>query len=167
MLSTNQLDSRPGESTVKRSAKPILTAMVVTLILSACSTRLNPLNWFGRDRSETVSTVVDPNVTRDGRRFVSQVTELAVDATPNGAIVRAVGLPATQGYWDAELVRVASQDPSAVIYEFRVVPPFERRRQSTQQSREIIAGAELSNAALRGVRSISVVGAGNRRTVRR
>lgn len=125
------------------------------------------MNWFGRDRAEVVQTVPDPNVTADGRRFVSQVTELAVDATPSGAIIRAVGLPPTQGYWDAELVRVSTDDPSAIVYEFRVVPPLEPRRQSTQQSREIIAGAALSNAALRGVRSISVVGARNRRSVRR
>lgn len=150
-----------------RSTRPLLALLAVTLILSACSTRLNPLNWFGRDRAEVVTVAPDANVTRDGRRFVDQVVQLAVDATPNGAIVRAVGLPPTQGYWDAELVRVRTDDPSAVVYEFRVVPPLRPSRQSTQQSREIIAAASLSNRALQGVRSISVVGARNRRSVRR
>ncbi|MDA8747151.1 hypothetical protein N9M66_02950 [Litoreibacter sp.] len=150
-----------------RNSRPLLAILAVAMIVSACSSRLNPVNWFGRDRAEVVETAPDANVTRDGRRFVDQVVQLAVDATPNGAIVRAVGLPLTQGYWDAELVRVNSQDPSLVVFEFRVVPPLERRNQGTEQSREIIAATSISNAALQGVRSISVVGARNRRSVRR
>ncbi len=152
---------------MKRKTNAVLALVAATLTVSACSSRLNPVNWFGRDRSEVVTVAADPAITRDGRRYVDQVTELAVDATPSGAIVRAVGLPPIQGYWDAELVRVKSSDPSAVVFEFRVVPPLGPRRQSTQQSREIIAGASLSNIALQGVRSISVVGARNTRTVRR
>lgn len=150
--------------------RSILAMLAVTLTLSACGrvadSRFNPFNWFGRDRSEAVAVDADA-ATVDGRQLVSQVTELAVDATPGGAIVRAVGLPPTQGFWNAELVRVNSADPSVVVYEFRVVPPLERRAQSTQQSREIIAGADLSNFALSGVRAIVVRGLSNQRSVRR
>lgn len=153
-----------------RITKPLLAALAVTLTISACGrvadSRLNPFNWFGRDRSETVE-VAPEAATRDGRQFVAQVTELAVDPTPGGAIVRAVGVPPTQGFWDAELVRVQTQDPSQVVYEFRVVPPLQRRAVGTVGSREIIAGASLSNIALQGVRSITVVGQSNRRSVRR
>ncbi len=150
--------------------KPILAALAVTLTMTACGrvseSRLNPFNWFGRDRAETVA--VDAQAaTNDGRQFVEQVTELAVDPTPGGAIVRAVGVPPIQGFWDAELVRVETQDPSQVVFEFRVLPPLERRIAGTVGSREIIAGASLSNAALQGVRSITVVGQRNRRSVRR
>lgn len=150
--------------------RPILAVLAVTLTVSACGrvaeSRFNPFNWFGRDRSETVA-VDAAGATVDGRQLVSQVTELAVDATPGGAIVRAVGLPPTQGFWDAGLVRVNSADPSVVIYEFRVVPPLERRAQSTQQSREIIVGADISKIALAGVRTIVVRGLSNQRSVRR
>ncbi|WP_298290644.1 hypothetical protein [uncultured Litoreibacter sp.] len=150
--------------------KPLLASLAVILTLSACGrvadSRLNPFNWFGRDRAETIE--VQPEAaTNDGRQFVEQVTELAVDATPGGAIIRAVGVPPTQGFWDAELVRIQTPDPANVVYEFRVVPPLQRRAQGTVASREIIAGASLSNIALQGVRTITVRGLRNQRTVRR
>lgn len=150
--------------------KALLTALALSLTLTACGrvadSRFNPFNWFGRDSSRTVA-VDDDLVRADGRQLVGQITELAVDPSPNGAIIRAVGLPPTQAFWDAELVRVGSDDPSVVIYEFRVLPPPERRAQSTQQSREIIAGAALSNRQLDTVRAIVVRGQQNERIVRR
>lgn len=153
-----------------RIKRPLLAALAVTLTISACGrvadSRLNPFNWFGRDRAETIAVDAEA-ATVDGRQLVSQVTELAVDATPGGAIVRAVGLPQTQGYWNAVLERVDTADPSIIVYEFRVVPPPGPRRQSTQQSREIIAGASLTNGALAGVRNITVRGLRNQRSVRR
>lgn len=153
-----------------RIKRPLLAALALTVTISACGrvadSRLNPFNWFGRDRAETVAVEAEA-ATADGRQLVAQVVELAVDATPGGAIVRAVGLPPTQGFWDAELVRINSADPTAIVYEFRVLPPLEPRRQSTQQSREIIAGASLTNGALAGVRSVTVRGLQNQRSVRR
>lgn len=148
----------------------ILTVLAISLVLSSCGriseSRLNPFNWFGRDRSEPVQ-VEATQATVDGRLLVQQVTELAVDQTPGGAIIRAVGLPPTQGFWDAELIRVEAEDTSLAVYEFRVLPPLERRRQSTQQSREIIAGASLTNRELSRIRAIIVRGQSNQRTVSR
>ena len=140
--------------------------------LTACGrvrdSRLNPFNWFGRSRSETVETAPeDRDFANDSRQFAQQIVSLNVDPTPEGAIVRAVGLPPTQGFWDAALVRVESDDPSRLIYEFRVAPPLRRNRQGTQASREIIAGADISNFELRGIRSVTVIGRSNQRTVRR
>jgi hypothetical protein len=150
--------------------KALLTALALSLTLSACArvadSRLNPFNWFGRDRSQTIE-VDETLVTADGRQLVAEISELAVDPTPNGAIIRAVGLPPTQAFWDADLVRIETNDPSVVIYEFRVLPPVEPRAQSTQQSREIIAAAALSNRQLDGVRTIVVRGRSNERVVSR
>lgn len=147
-----------------------LVTAVSTLGLSACGrvrdSRLNPFNWFGRSRSENVE-VAPTDSQNDPRRFVEQVVSLQVDPTPEGAIIRSVGLPPTQGFWDAELVEIQRDDPTQLVYEFRVSPPLEQRRQSTQQSREIIVGTEVSAFRLRGVNSITVVGRANRRTVRR
>lgn len=151
-------------------SKSLLAALGVVMVLSACATvrdsRLNPFNWFGNETEESV-TVSGERVIVDGRRLVDQVVSLKVDAFPGGAIVRTVGLPATQGFWDVDLIEVASETPTEVIYEFRVSPPVSPRNQGTQRSREIIAGASLSRARLEGVRTITVVGAQNRRTVRR
>ena len=145
-------------------------ALLAMVFLTACSTvresRLNPFNWFGRDRVEAVETV-DSVLIQDRRPLVGQIASLSVDPTPEGAIIRAVGLPDTQGFWAADLVEVPSDDPSQIFYEFRIVPPLEQRRSGTQRSREVIAGTELSNTRLRSVRSITVVGRQNRRSVRR
>lgn len=149
---------------------PILTVLAASLVLSSCGriadSRFNPFNWFGRDRSEAVQVDAE-QATIDGRQLVSQITELAVDRTPSGAIIRAVGLPPTQGFWDAELVRIESEDPSLAVYDFRVLPPLERRAVSTQQSREIIAGAALSNRQLANIRGIIVRAQQNQRSVSR
>jgi len=152
-----------------RIKSPLLAVLAATLTLSACGrvadSRLNPFNWFGRESVETVAA--NAEVITDGRQLVDQVTELAVDATPEGAIIRAVGLPPVQGFWDAELVRVQSADPSLAVYEFRVLPPLKRRAQTAPQSREIIAGAALSNRQLSGIRGIVVRGQRSQRSVSR
>lgn len=151
-------------------SRSLLAALSLVLVLSACATvrdsRINPFNWFGKDTAETV-TVDGETLIVDGRRLAASITSLKIDAFPGGAIIRTIGLPPTQGFWDAELIEIDSENPSEVFYEFRMSPPIGPRRASTQRSREIIAGATLSRARLEDVRTITVIGAQNRRTVRR
>ena len=155
---------------INQIKRPFLAMLAVTLTLTACGrvaeSRLNPFNWFGRDSVETAAAAPQ-DASSDGRLLVDQITELAVDPTPEGAIIRAVGLPQTQGFWDAELVRVNGADPSVVVYEFRVLPPVARRAVSSTQSREIIAGAALTNRELARVRAIVVRGKSSQRSVSR
>ena len=92
---------------------------------------------------------------------------LDIDRTPGGAIVRAVSLPPTQGFWEAQLVPVATDSPTDIVYEFRLLPPPEPTAQGTQRSREIVAGASIGNVTLQGVRTITVIGQRNRLSVRR
>ncbi|PTX55721.1 hypothetical protein C8N43_0363 [Litoreibacter ponti] len=150
--------------------RSVLAILALCLTVTACGrvadSRLNPFNWFGRDRDEQAE-VVDERFINDPRQFVAQVTSLQVDPTPEGAIIRTVGLPPVQGFWDAELVEVDIEDPTTLTYEFRVAPPPVRTRQGTVQSREIIAGAAVSNRRLATVRTITVIGQSNRRAVRR
>lgn len=150
--------------------RTILVMLTLCLTVTACGrvadSRLNPFNWFGRDRSEE-TVVTDEAFLRDSRPFVRQVVSLQVDPTPEGAIIRVVGLPAVQGYYDAELLEVDRDDPSTLTYEFRVTPPPFQTRQSTQQSREIIVGQAVSNKRLATIRTITVIGQSNRRAVRR
>jgi hypothetical protein len=148
--------------------KPLITALCATLALGACSSigssRLNPFNWFGGDE-ETVAVAPDQTPT-DKRLLVSQVTEMQIEKMPGGVIIRATGLPPTQGYWDAELVARPVEDGVA-IYDFRIFPPITQQIASTTQSREVTVGAFLSNIKLEGVRQITVQGAANARTSRR
>ncbi len=154
----------------KMTRRGLLVSLAAMGALSGCGrirdSRLNPFNWFGRSREETAEPAPTDFV-NDSRRYVEQVVSLNVDPTPEGAIIRAVGLPPTQGFWDASLVRRDDPDPSRLILEFRVAPPLEQRRQGTQQSREIIVGAAISTARLQGIRTITVVGRLNQRSVRR
>jgi len=98
---------------------------------------------------------------------VSEVVSLQVDPTPEGAIIRARGLPTTQGFYDAELLEIDRDDPTTLVYEFRVTPPPFRERAGTQQSREILIGEAVSNRRLASVRTITVIGQSNSRAVRR
>lgn len=150
--------------------RTILAVLAISLTVTACGrirdSRVNPFNWFGRDRSETVE-VVDEAFLRDPRPFVSQVLSLKVEPTPEGAIIRTVGLPTIQGYWNAELLEVDRDDPTTLTYEFRVTPPPVQTAQSTQRSREIIAARAVSTSRLNKVRTITVIGQSNRRAVKR
>jgi hypothetical protein len=143
--------------------------LVLLTGLAACETRLNPLNWFGGAEEERVvvdqEAVRDPN---DPRDLVATVASLNVDALPgnSGAILRAVGVPPTQGFWEAELVEVPGEE-GQLVYEFRVFPPAGRADAGPQPSREIVAGAELNRFDLQGIRTITVRGAANQLTVRR
>ena len=146
---------------------PLVAALCATMALGACSTisnsRLNPFNWFGGSE-ETVALA--PEKPADSRLLVSQVTAMTLDKMPGGVIVRAVGLPPTQGYWQAELVARPVED-GVLIFDFRVFPPITPQVASTTQSREVTVATYVSNVKLDLIRQISVQGATNARTSRR
>lgn len=149
----------------------LIVWMTVLGLLAGCASiaesRLNPFNWFGR--SQEVAAADPLAVPEDPRPLIDQVTELVVERTPSGAIVRARGLPPTQGYWDGTLVADNRGEPvdGVLTYRFRVIPPADPARVSTVQSREVVVGQFVSQQALAGVRQIQVVAARNSRAVRR
>lgn len=148
---------------------PLATAIAMTLILGGCgfgNSRLNPFNWFGGS-SETEVVAVEDGQPVDHRLLVQQVIDMTVERNQTGAIVRATGLPPTQGYWEAELVARPVDENGVLVFDFRVFPPLAPQSVSTQQSREITAGVFLSNARLREIRQITVQGETNARSSRR
>ncbi len=152
-------------------------ALLVTLCvaLAGCGrirdSKLNPFNWFGRSAERTEQPVTKDGNTapKDNRILVSQVTEMKVDAMPGGAIVTAAGLPPTQGWWDAELVADNAGSPvdGVMTYRFVVAEPPYAQRTSTPQSREVTAGAFLSDIKLATITEIVVQGETNARSSRR
>jgi len=151
-----------------RMKRPLMAGIAATLILGGCgigASRLNPFNWFGGS-SETATTATVETGPQDARMLVAQVTDLVVERNQNGAIIRATGLPPTQGYWEAELVPRPVED-GVLVYDFRVYPPIIQARVSTPQSRQITVGAYLSNIRLQDIRQITVQGETNARTTRR
>jgi len=148
----------------------LITALTLLMFLASCGgmrdSRLNPFNWFGRDREEKVAVTaayVDP------RGLVADVIKLKVDRMPGGAIIHAFGLPETQGHWEAVLVPLNQETPDkgTLVYEFRLLPPITPQPAGTQRSREVVIGHFVSDQTLVGVRNIQVIAKNNRRTVRR
>jgi hypothetical protein len=152
--------------------RPLIAALALTMLVSACGTvrdsRLNPFNWFGGSRSAPVS-LGPSDLVVDNRPLVAQVTTLAIERTPTGAIVRAEGLTPTQGWWDGELVPQTSLRPidGVVVYHFRIAAPGRTTRVSTPQSRSVSVATTLSQAQLETIREVVVVGAENQLGVRR
>lgn len=147
---------------------PLTAALICALTLTACGgfrdSRLNPLNWFGRSQpAEQVQTATPT----DPRALVDQVLTMAVESYPGGAIVRATGLPPTQGYWEAELVARPLDENGVLVLDFRVFPPISRAGVVNQQSREVTVAYNLSDIKLQGITEIVVQGAGNARSSRR
>ena len=147
--------------------RQIVIVIALLGVLGGCSriseSRLNPFNWFGRDRAvevQAVETITDP------RPLVSQVTNVSIERAPGGAILRAVGLPPRQGYWSPALIE-SGRGNGVVAFHFRLAEPPAPTRVSTQVSREVVVATYLTDQELAGVREIQVIGAQASRAVRR
>ena len=143
----------------------IVILSVVAISLAGCATRLNPFNWFGGDREERVS-VEEVVEVLDNRQLAGEVLSLQADALPGGAIINAIGLPPTQGYWEADLVET-SREGGNLTMEFRIFPPSTPTPAGTLRCREVLAGRYMSTQDLDGIRTIVVQGQNNRRSIRR
>lgn len=148
--------------------KRIALLLTILVTLASCGriaeSRLNPFNWFGGDRASAAATQVV--VQEDPRPLVSQVISVSIDQSPGGAVLRAVGLPPRQGFWEPALLG-PRREGDILIYQFRAQEPEAPTRVSTQPSRELVVGAFISQQTLAGVREIQVLGAQASRAVRR
>ncbi|MDB5664984.1 hypothetical protein [Cypionkella sp.] len=142
-------------------------AILALTAMTACggfSGRLNPFKWFKRSAPTEVVSVETP---ADPRPLVANVLSMQIDAYPGGAIVRATGLPPTQGYWSAELVPQPVDEKGTLVLEFHVFPPVGAAAVVNQQSREITVAYNLSDIKLQAINQIVVQGASNARASRR
>lgn len=149
---------------------PIASILLGALILTGCASKFNPMNWFGRSKSqETLTATAGPAAFVDYRKLVDQVISLNIEKTNSGAIIHAVGLPPTQGFWDAELVPENDEQPikGVLTYTLRIEQPLGFERAVNQQSREVVVGHFVSNIKLNGVSQIRVVGLRNWRISQR
>lgn len=147
-------------------------ALTAVVAVAGCSTvresRLNPLNWFGSSQSQPIEAGATPQSVLDGGRFpVAEVTQLHIEPTKGGAIIRAVGVPASQGWYRAELV---SQEGAEGELSYRFVlqpPPAEVQRVGTPLSREVTAATFVKSSVLDEIRTVTVTGERNARSTRR
>ena len=108
------------------------TIVCLGLMLSGCArlaeSRLNPVNWFGRSAPVVATTPdgelrplvpVGEGLAVETRAVIDQIVEMQIEPTRSGAILRATGLAATQGFYNAELVLAGSENGD-LTYDFRV-----------------------------------------------
>lgn len=165
-----------------KTALPVLLAL--TVALSGCGqSRLNPMNWFGHSAPEPAQDAQAASglapkggyqaALVDLRPLVAQITSLQLKKTEGGMIVEAIGLPPTQGWWNAALVAADGGRPEngEIHYSFVAKPPLpgspDAKRVMDTASREITAAAYINNVRLSHVRKIVVTAAGNSRTITR
>ena len=170
-----------------RKTLPLLLA--ATLALGACATirdsRVNPFNWFGKSRSEAIVQTenTNPLIPRSGGLFsrpaketvylgrpFEQVTDLQVERVPGGAIIRATGLAARQGYYAVQLTPAnEAEEPvdGVLTYRLEAVRPRFGTPVGAQPTREVVAARRVTDQQLAGVSRIRVEGQLNAQVARR
>ena len=154
---------------IRRPFAALGGAIALCLVLTGCASvsqsKYNPFNWFKSSTSSapTQLYVAPP----DKRLLVAQVLTMHIEKTTDGAIVRASGLPPSQGWWKAALVKIDQDDPAKLVYAFRVFPPLAPTPAGTPYSREINVAIALSNQQLQGITTITVQGESNALSSRR
>ncbi len=99
---------------------------------------------------------------------VDQITELTIERTSTGAIVRATGVTSRQGAFDVRLVPVGDGEPAdgVLTLELLAVQPINTYR-GPEYSRRVEAALPLSRQKLEKIREIRVIGRRNMRSTRR
>lgn len=150
--------------------KAVLAGLAAVMVVTGCATvresRLNPFNWFGRSQEQRAVAQAAAQVD-GGRVQVDQVIALTVEPATGGAIVRAVGVPETQGWYKAELIREETEKEGEAVFRFVVKKPEGAVLTGTPMSREITAATFLTNFQLESIRTVTVTGAKNARSTRR
>ena len=150
----------------------LFTALAASLVLAGCSqvsqSRVNPLNWFGRQDSDVSSDRADQtiNESRDDV-LISQIISLDVAPHPGGVLITAKAIAATEGFYDTALI-LRGQEDRRLIYEFRAkAPPSVNPPVGTPVTRELITGRFISTQDLNNAEQITVIAQQNQRSVTR
>ncbi|UXX83402.1 hypothetical protein [Roseovarius pelagicus] len=173
--------------------RALLLMLGSTTALAACGrgvrdSNWNPGNWFGRSRverraaraaaSETPQEV-NPLIPEqrdsifrrksDEEKYagtpIHTVTDLVIERSSGGAIVRATGVSMRQGAFDVRLKSQNDGEPQngVMTYMLEAVQPT-NLPQGTQRSRTVNAAIFISDQTLNEVRTIRVAGLTNART---
>ena len=164
----------------------VAVLVISSMVLSGCSrlrdSRLNPGNWFGGGSSRPVASAASetnpliPRETRIRRRDrrevytgtpVDQVTDVRIETTTAGAIVRVTGVSLQQGAYDVRLVADNDGDPVNGVLTMRLMAVQPRDTpQGSPRLRTLHAGRFVSNNDLAISNTIRVIGARNERSAR-
>lgn len=100
--------------------------------------------------------------------LVDQVTDLEIERTATGAIVRAIGVTSRQGAFDVRLIPLNQGVPvdGVLTYEFLALQPI-NTAQGPLHTRKIQAAQPISKADLEEIRAIRVIAKRNTRSSQR
>lgn len=168
--------------------RPLILCLVAAVALSACGfggSRLNPLNWFGKSREVAVAETAGPvnPLIPKGRSIlarpdpvdfsvpIDQISDLVIEPTPSGAIIRATGIAARQGAFDARLVPdnadLLPDESGTLTFSYRVLYPRWSTPVGSAHSRTINEAYSISKNDLARIRTVRVEAAQNARESRR
>lgn len=162
--------------------------LVSSFLLSACSawrdSRVNPSNWFGSGRAAPATSAeaenanplipTQRNVLRRNRAerydgiMVAEVTDLVIEPTSTGAIVRVTGRSSLMGAHDVRLVPDNDGDPvdGVLSYALMAVQP-EDQGIGSDRARTLRAGAYVSSNTLAATQTVEVRAGTNSLSTRR
>lgn len=83
----------------------LILALGLTLGLAGCSTRLNPMNWWGSEAEPTATTAVAAPAVSDGRQALARIVSAEMRPTRGGAILTVEAETTSQGWYDLALRR--------------------------------------------------------------
>lgn len=156
--------------------KTLITLIAASVVLGGCgrvrNSWVNPFNWFGGGATEVAQVAPatpqggsgDGSATAlpaDPRPLVDRVTAVDFDRFQGGVIVRATGLPPSQGWWKADLVARPVDADGVLVLDFRINAPLSDQPAGTPRSREVTAAASVSAYKMQSIRRIVVQGASN------
>ena len=145
--------------------------VVISVALTGCArvseSKFNPLNWFDRapeaasdapvQRKPLVPSQAEVTIV-DARVLIETLSSASLEPSSSGAILRATGIAASQGYFNAELVLVDITN-GVLTYDFRVERPAGYEAIGSAASRQFTVATVIDAASLRGVRGVVVRGA--------
>ncbi|SHH18862.1 hypothetical protein [Marivita hallyeonensis] len=179
-------DTQAGNPTMRKSVTLLILA---TAMLTGCAavseSRFNPFNWFGSStpdpaamnpaESETNPLIPARRISffRNNQpeafegRPIAEVTELLVDRRPGGAIIRATGVASRIGPFDVRLIADEdASDATTLVLDLRALQQ-PGPRSVGPLARQVTVARWITDQDLRGIRTITVRGANNARSVRR
>lgn len=153
----------------------VFSLFLAALLLTGCSSNLNPVNWFGRDDSEAAPQAGEEEnplipesspFRREPDVFegtaIDTVTDLKIERVPGGIIVRATGRSARFGAFDAQLT---PRDPDELPVNGVLTYILEAERTETVSNaattREVIVAIKRTDQELGDTRTIRVEGLQN------
>jgi hypothetical protein len=163
--------------------------ILATVALTGCAaineSRFNPLNWFGSSQPDpaamdVANAEVNPLIPRRRVSFfinnqpeafagrpIAEITEVLVERRPGGAIIRATGQAKRVGPFDVRLIadEAASVD-GTLVFDLKALQQA-GPRSTNPRARQVTVGRWITDQDLAGIRTVTVRGADNARSVRR